>query len=201
MHHLVHHAVLAQVLRALEAVRQLLADGLLDHARAGKADQRAGLGEVHVAQHRVGGGDAAGGRVRQHHDVGEPRRVERRTATVVRGICISERMPSCMRAPPEAANRTKGVPLLERRLGAADEGLAGRHAERARHEAEFLRGQRHRQAADAAVADLERVLHPGLGPGLLEAVDVALLVAELERVGRRPRGAARRSRCPRRTSS
>jgi hypothetical protein len=29
---------------------------------------------------------------------------------VVRGSCISERMPSCMRAPPEAANSTHGVP-------------------------------------------------------------------------------------------
>jgi hypothetical protein len=28
---------------------------------------------------------------------------------VVRGICMSERMPSCMRAPPEAANRMNGV--------------------------------------------------------------------------------------------
>ena len=35
--------------------------------------------------------------------------MRRRTATVVRGICISEKMPSCMRAPPEAANRMKGV--------------------------------------------------------------------------------------------
>ena len=31
------------------------------------------------------------------------------TAIVVRGICIRDRIPSCMRAPPEAANRMKGV--------------------------------------------------------------------------------------------
>src|SRR5699024_11614960 len=42
-----------------------LADGLLDHARAGKADQCAGLGDVDVAEHRIGGGDAAGGRIGQ----------------------------------------------------------------------------------------------------------------------------------------
>ena len=44
-HDQVDHAVLEQELRALEAGRQLLADRLLDHARAGEADQRIGLGD------------------------------------------------------------------------------------------------------------------------------------------------------------
>ena len=70
MHHHVHHAVLPEIFGALEAVRQLLADGLLDHARTGKADERAGLRDMHVAEHRVGGGDAAGGRIGEHDDVG-----------------------------------------------------------------------------------------------------------------------------------
>ena len=30
---------------------------------------------------------------------------------VVRGICINDRMPSCMRAPPEAANKMHGQPF------------------------------------------------------------------------------------------
>jgi hypothetical protein len=94
-----------QIFGALEALRQFLADGLLDDALAGKADQRAGLGDLHVAQHGVGGGDAAGGRVGQHDDIGQLRSRSSCTATVVRGICISDRMPSCMRAPPDAANR------------------------------------------------------------------------------------------------
>ena len=33
---------------------------------------------------------------------------------VVRGICISENMPSCMRAPPEAVKMMKGVRSRER---------------------------------------------------------------------------------------
>ena len=70
-HDHVDHAVLHQIFGALEAFRQLFADRLLDDARAGKADQRAGLGDVHVAQHGVGGGDAAGGRVGQHDDIGQ----------------------------------------------------------------------------------------------------------------------------------
>ena len=39
---------------------------------AGEADQRAGLGDLDVAEHGVGRGDAAGGRVGQHDDVGQP---------------------------------------------------------------------------------------------------------------------------------
>ena len=57
----------SQIFGALEAFRQLLADGLLDDARAGEADQRAGLGDLDVAQHGVGRGDAAGGRIGEHH--------------------------------------------------------------------------------------------------------------------------------------
>jgi hypothetical protein len=40
--HAVEHAVIEQVLRALEAFGQLLADGLFDDARPGETDQRAG---------------------------------------------------------------------------------------------------------------------------------------------------------------
>src|SRR5262245_43746797 len=54
----VDDAVVEQVLGALEAFRQLLADSLLDHAGTGEADLRAGLGDVDVAQHRERGADA-----------------------------------------------------------------------------------------------------------------------------------------------
>ena len=72
MHHHVDHAVILEILGALEAVGQFLADGLLDDPRTRKADQGARLGDVHVAQHRVGGGHAAGGRVGEDHDVRQP---------------------------------------------------------------------------------------------------------------------------------
>src|SRR5688572_1288739 len=49
--HQVEHAVLDQELAALEALRQLLPDRLLDDARAREADERLGFGEVEVAQH------------------------------------------------------------------------------------------------------------------------------------------------------
>ena len=73
VHDDVDHAVLEQIFGALKTLRQLLADGLLDDARAGEADQRAGLGEMHVAEHGVGGGDAAGRRIGEDDDVGQAR--------------------------------------------------------------------------------------------------------------------------------
>ena len=42
----------------------------------GEADQRPGLRDVHVAEHREAGGDAAGRRIGQHRDVGQARAIE-----------------------------------------------------------------------------------------------------------------------------
>src|ERR1700749_2817727 len=53
MHHSIKHSVLNQELAGLEAFRQFLADGLLDHARTSEADQRSRLGNVQIAQHGV----------------------------------------------------------------------------------------------------------------------------------------------------
>ena len=63
-------ALVEQELGALEAFRQLLADGLLDHARACKTDQCTRLCQMHIAQHRVGCRDAARGGIGQYNDIG-----------------------------------------------------------------------------------------------------------------------------------
>ena len=67
--HRVHKAVLHLKFRALEALRQSLADGLLDHPGPGKANQSAGFRQDDVPQRGKAGGDAAGGGVRQDGDV------------------------------------------------------------------------------------------------------------------------------------
>ena len=59
-----------QEFTSLETFRQLLPDGLLDHARSGKSDQRAGLCDIQIAEHREARRHAAGGRVGQNADVG-----------------------------------------------------------------------------------------------------------------------------------
>jgi hypothetical protein len=43
---------------------------------------------------------------------GTPASFKRSTAQVVLAICMSERMPSCMRAPPELQTDTRGKPMV-----------------------------------------------------------------------------------------
>src|SRR5436190_7551965 len=57
LHHQVEKALLQQELTGLKALRQALPDGLLDHPRTGEADQRAGLGDVEIAEHGERRGD------------------------------------------------------------------------------------------------------------------------------------------------
>ena len=140
MHHHVDHAVVAQIFGALETLGQFLADGLLDHARAGKADQRAGLGDLHVAEHGVGGGDAAGGRIGQHHDVGLSRLAQHLHADR-RARHLHQRQDAFLH-PRAAGGREhdEGRLLLDRKLEPAHHRLARGHAERAAHEIEILHG-------------------------------------------------------------
>src|SRR5580704_12533052 len=57
----VEESVLEEEFGGLKTFREFLADGLFDHARAGKTDERAGLRNIQVAEHRVTGSDAASG--------------------------------------------------------------------------------------------------------------------------------------------
>src|SRR5690606_9626978 len=59
VHDHVDHAVGEQIFGALKAFGELLADRRFDDALAGEADERSRLGELDVAQHGVGCGDAA----------------------------------------------------------------------------------------------------------------------------------------------
>jgi hypothetical protein len=70
MHDGIEKPLFQQEFRPLKAFRQLLTDGLLDHARSCKANQRAWLGDVQVAEHGKAGRDPAGRRVGEHADVG-----------------------------------------------------------------------------------------------------------------------------------
>ena len=58
----------------LEALGQILAGRLFEHARAGKADHRLRLGEVEIAQRGEAGRDAAHGRMRENGNEGQPGR-------------------------------------------------------------------------------------------------------------------------------
>ena len=103
---MIERALFDQELAALEALGQLFAHRLLDHARTGKADQCIGLGDVDIAEHREARRDAAHGRIRHHRDEGQAASRNRPRAALVLAICISENSDSCMRAPPLAEKQT-----------------------------------------------------------------------------------------------
>ncbi len=187
MHDHVDHAVGEQIFGALEAIRQLLADGLLDHARAGKADQRTGLGEMNVAQHRVRRSDAAGGRVGQHHEIGQPF-LAQALHRDRRARHLHQRQDAFLHA--RAARRCEQDEwrlLLDRPHHAGDHGLSRRHAERAADEAHVVRCGNDQLAVELALADQHGIVELGLGAGFLEAIGILDAVAELERVHRHRR--------------
>src|ERR1700722_1195589 len=101
---------------------------------------------------------------------------------VVRGSCINERMPSCMRAPPEAAKRIKGQPFST----AVSSPLIT--ASPAAMPSEPPMKSQSCTAITAPVklaeAKLHRVVQAGLAARVLEAVGIAAFVAEFQRTNR-----------------
>src|SRR5258708_39216163 len=67
----VEEAVLKQEFGALKAFGEFLANGLLDDARAGETDERAGLANIEVAEHGETGGNATSGGIGEHGNVGQ----------------------------------------------------------------------------------------------------------------------------------
>ena len=127
---------------------QLLPGRLRDDARAGEGHQRARLGDQHVAEAREAGQQAAGRGVRDDEMSAQPASCGSSTAQTVFGSCISDRMPSCMRAPPDADTETSGTSALGGAVAGACELLADDAAHRAAHEGEVHDGQPARPSLD-----------------------------------------------------
>ena len=179
--------MLEQVFGALEAFRQLLAHRLLDDARAGEADQRAGLGDLDVAQHGEARGDAAGGRIGQHDDVGQARflhQLDRDGAA--RHLHQADHAFLHARAARGGVDDQRRF-LQHREPRGGDQAFADGRAHRAAHELEGHRRDHGLVPADRAVRDDDRVLEMRLVARLPQPVGVALAVAEAQRVGRRAR--------------
>ena len=98
----VEHAVLEQELRALEALGQLLTDRLAmtrGPAKPMSARGSARMTSPSMAKLAVTPPVVGSVRTEMYGSRASPSRA---SAAEVLAICISERMPSCMRAPPEA---------------------------------------------------------------------------------------------------
>ena len=165
-------------------------------ARAGERHQRARLGER--ARRRAPRSwrsrrRSSGGRARRCS--AQPASCRSSTAQTVFGSCISARMPSCMRAPPDADTDTSGTPPRARVAGAG-ELLAHDAAHRAAHEGEVHDREPARPPLDRGRADDHRVAEAGRELGLGEPLAVGRRSKNASgsaerRSGRPPRGRAR----------
>ncbi|MPL60817.1 hypothetical protein SDC9_06379 [bioreactor metagenome] len=181
----VEHAVVEQVFGALEALGQLLADRLFDHARAGKADQRIRFRDLHVAEHGIGRRDAARRRVGEHDDIGQVRFLQHLHRNGgARHLHQAEDAFLHPRAAGGGKEDQRAL-CLHRAFGRGDDGIADIHPHRAAHEGEVLRGGDDRGAAHLALGDEHRLFLAGRFLRGAHPVGVFLLVAELQRVGDR----------------
>ncbi len=104
------------------------------------------------------------------------------TATTVFGSCISARIPSCMRAPPDAETDTSGVPAVGGALARPRELLAGDGPHRAAHEGEVHHRELAPERLDRGGADHHRVAEPGRELRLRETILVRTQVEEAQRI-------------------
>ena len=182
VHDDVEEAVLEQELGALEAGRQRLPDGLLDDPWPGEPDQGVRLGDDHVAQHGEAGRHAAGGRVQQDRDVGQPGLAQ--PAQRRRGLGhLHQREDALLhaRAARGGEDQRRDLPL-ERPLEHPGDLLAGDRAHRSAHELEHEDPQLDRDLLDARRAGAQGVGSAGRPPGRPQPIAVLLRIAEAERV-------------------
>ena len=172
----------SEIFGALKAFRRSVSRIVSSITRgAGKAYDRARLGDMDVAEHGEGTQYAAGRRIGQDDDIGRLAASSRSvsTAIAVRGICISDSMPSCMRAPPEAVPTTSAACEHSIAAAAVTMRLARRDAHRAAQEAEI----EHRRDASGrrrlCRADYHRIGPCRSSPRTPEPVGIAFRVAKL----------------------
>jgi hypothetical protein len=179
----VEEAVGEQEFGALEAFGELLADGLLDDAGAGEADERAGFGDVEVAEHGEAGGDAAGGGVGHDGDVGDFGVVETGQAGGDLGELHQGGDAFHHAGSARSGDDDEGVARREGAIDGAGDGLADDGAHATADEAVLHDGEDDGVGADQAEGVDDGVVETGLFLGFGEAALVGLEVGEVERVG------------------
>src|SRR5438105_715908 len=189
----VHGALLEEEFRALEAFGQRLTHRLLDDARPGEADERAGLGDHHVADEGEARRDPAHGGIGEHRD----ERLARGRELVERGGRfghLHQREKAFLHArPARGGEAQERQPFVARGLHRTHETLADDRSHRAAEEAE-LEGRGHqRHRLDRALHHHERVGLAGLLLRFREALAVLAAVLELERVERHDLGSELRA--------
>jgi hypothetical protein len=180
----VQRAGAEQEFAALEAFGQLFAHGVLDHARAGKADQGLGLGDDHVAHEGKAGGHTTHRGIGQHADVGQLGLGQARERRIGLGH-LQQAQQALLHARAAGGGKAhEGHLLFDGGFDTAHEAFAHHAAHAAAHELELEAGGDHGHAH-------HRTAHHHHGVGLaggfqrrLQALRVLLAVLELQRVDR-----------------
>jgi len=175
--------VLEEELGALEAFGELLANGLLDDAGAGEADEGAGFGDVEVAEHGEAGGDAASGGVSHEGDVGDLFVVHFGEANGDLGELHEAGDAFHHAGAAGGRDDDEWDAGFERAIDGAGDGFAYNGTHRAADEAVLHDGEDNVLAVHLADGVDDGVVEAGFLLGLREAKFVGLEVGKLERVG------------------
>src|SRR5580704_6784882 len=180
----VEETVLEEKFCGLKAFGQFLTDGLLDDARAGETDQRAGLGDIQVTEHRVAGGDAAGGGIGQYgneRELGFVQAAERRGN--FRELHQADHALHHARAAG-TGNHDERLLLFERAVDRARNFFADDGAHRTADKTEFHRAADYGTSVQAACGGDDRIVHIEFALRFFQALRVGPGIGELERVAR-----------------
>ena len=193
MHDHVDHAMIEQIFAGLEIVRQFFADGVFDHPAAGKGQRGARFGQMQIAKQRIACHHAAGGRVGQHHDIGQTGIFQPLHAHGHLGH-LHQREDTLLHARAAAGGENDiGAVVLDRRLGAQNEGFAHTKAHGAAHEGKILHADHGLLLGDFAHGVDQCIAFPSGLTRLLQPVDIAFGIAKFQRILAHQR---RRQRCP-----
>src|SRR5216683_2209079 len=179
----VEETVFEEEFGALKSFGEFLADGLLDDARAGETDERAGFGDVEVAEHGEAGGDASGGGVGHHGDVGDLLVVEAGEAGGDLGELHQAGNAFHHARATRGRDDDERMPCGEGAVDCTRDGLADDGSHAAADEAVLHHAEDDRVRAELADGVDDGVVEAGLLLGVGEALLVGLEVGEVERVG------------------
>ncbi len=163
---------------------QLLADGLFDHARPRKPNQRPRFRDVQVAQHRKARGHASRGGVGQNREIGQSGPIEPSKCGADLGHLHQGQRPLHHPRATRARHHDERLPLGQGHFGGARDLLAHHHAHAAADEGVLHGGDDDRHSVDGARADDDGVSESGLLNRGRQPIPIRLGIGELQWVGR-----------------
>src|SRR5580704_9454364 len=178
MHDHVDHAVIPKILRLLEPLRELLSDGLFDHPRTGKSDERTRLGNMHITKHPVRRRHPTRRRIGQDNDIGLSRLPQLLHADCRAGQLHQGEDALLHPRPTRSREQYKRRPFVDGGLKPLDHSFTSRHSKRAPHEVKILNCNDEWISFQLAKTKLYRVIQTGFGARVLETLRITTLIAE-----------------------